>query len=314
MTALTTESQEWLWDFARHKAHVRHWPAITQGLVHVHDITDLAPLRRQAAQAETPDDWIRLWADTLPSTEMAVAVDALSEMLDQNREQCLGDAVGLKGHSDSLFALARGEVLTQLPFTARLALLAEGLAIIDADDASADARNALQELTVTDLQKLAEQLPELPSRLKKGELISALTEAAEAGHISLPLGPVKPAPALHPWLQQRIAQYVQALRDGLNHPVYPRAYREAVWRQALHQANIEPLRQAIEVVYWQVLERDLADPIETEQAPAQTASASSETKRPPPQRWQPGLTRPNQDLAWVWLGIIVILVVIWRLW
>lgn len=313
MSALTTESQEWLWDFTRHKARVRHWPAITQGLVHVHDITDLAPLRRFAAQAEAPDEWLRVWAQTLPSTEMSVAVDTLGDMLDQNREQCLGDAIGLKGHSDSLFALARGEILTQLPFPARLALLSEGLAIIDADDLPAEPRTALQELTVADLQKLAEPLTERPNRMRKGELVDALCDAAQTGQISLPLGPIKPAPALQPWLQQRIEQYVEALRDGLNHRIYPHTYREAVWRQALEEAHIEPLRKALEIAYWQVLERDLNDPTDGPMsAENQTSSASSEPQ--PSQRWQPGLSRSNQDIAWVWLGLIVLVLFVGWLW
>lgn len=312
MTALTTDSQAWLWDFERHKARVRHWPAITQGLVHVHDITDLAPLRRQAAQAEAPDAWLQIWAQTLPSTHMAVAVDSLAEMLDQDREHCLGLATGLKGYSESVFALARGEVLEQLPFPARLALLAEGLAIIEEHPTGADVRAALTELTVNDLQKLAEDLPDLPSRLKKGELITALTEAAEAGQINLPLGAISASPNLQPWLQERVQWYVQALKDGLRHPVYPRAFREAVWRQALEQATIEPLRQAIEVAYWQVLERDIEDLDESTSA---TPSADSDSEQPTPSSapWRPGLSRQNQDLAWIWLGVIG-LFVLWLWW
>ena len=312
MTTLTIDSQAWLWDFERHKARVRHWPAITQGLVHVHDITDLAPLRRQASQAESADAWLQTWAQTLPSTEMAVAVDSLAEMLDQNREHCLGDASALKGYSESLFALARGEVLDQLPFPARLALLAEGLAIIEEHPTGADVRTALAELTVNDLQKLAEQLPGLPSRLKKGELMTALAEAAEAGQINLPLGAISASPNLQTWLQERVQWYVQALKDGLRHAVYPRAFREAVWRQALEQATIEPLRQAIEVAYWQVLERDIEDLDASTNTPPK---AHSDTEQPMPTNapWRPGLSRQNQDLAWIWLGVIG-LFVLWLWW
>lgn len=306
MKALTPESQAWLWDFERHKARVRHWPAITQGLVHVHDITDLTPLRRQAAQIENPEAWMQAWADTLPSTEMAVAVDSLAEMLDLNREHCLGAATGLKGYSESLFALARGEVLTQLPFPARLALLAEGLASIDDDGSTPDVRAALSELTVTDLQKLAQPLPDISSRLKKGELITALSAAVASGQLQLPLGPVRAAPTLQPWLQQRVQLYVQALKDGLRHPVYPRPYREAVWRQALQQVNIEPLREAIEVVYWHVLERDIED-IDIE---VKATEVEPPAKSP---QWRPGVSRPNQDIPWVWLAVAA-MVLLWWWW
>jgi hypothetical protein len=312
MTALTTDSQAWLWDFERHKARVRHWPAITQGLVHVHDITDLAPLRRQAAQAESADAWLNTWAQTLPSTDMLVAVDSLAEMLDQNREQCLGEASALKGYSESVFALARAEVLDQLPFPARLALLAEGLAIIEEHPTGADVRAALSELTVNDLQKLAEEVPDLPSRLKKGELITALTEAAEAGQINLPLGAISASPNLKPWLQERVDWYVQALKDGLRHPVYPRAFREAVWRQALEQVTIEPLRQAIEVAYWQVLERDIEDlDANTNNTPSADTNSEKPTSLSTP--WRPGLSRKNQDLPWIWLGVIG-LFALWLWW
>lgn len=310
MTVLTPESQAWLWDFERHKAHVRHWPAITQGLVHVHDLTDLAPMRRQATRKQDPEAWMQAWADTLPSSEMVVAVDSIAEMLDLNRENCLGSAIGLKSYSESLFALARGEVLTQLPFPARLALLAEGLASIADHTSPQEVRSALSELTVTDLQKLAQPLSTIPSRLKKGELVSALAAAAESGQLKLPLGPITAAPSLQPWLQHRIQLYVQALKDSLRHCVYPQSYREAVWRQALQQVNIEPMREAIEVAYWQVLESSITDP-NTPSKPAETSVSAKNAADTVTKQWHPGLSRPSQDIAWAWLAVAILILLWW---
>lgn len=308
MTQLTEESLDWIWDDEKQKPHVRHWPAITSGAVHIHDVTDLHELRQAAREAQDVDDWADRYQRIMTPERYEVAVDTLADMLDHNRADCLGDATNLKGYSESLFALERGEVLDELPFPARLALLSDGLASIETVVTEAsEVRAALESLTVADLQLVARQSSHIPQRLRKAELIDALMEAWERGEVEIPLGPISPAPPLHGWLKDRINTYVQALHTALGDPVYPLAFREAVWHKAIQESSIPALKKAIELEYWDVLETELDDYESTDDT---TANTTGTDKGAAPDRdWQPGMTDSGQyrSIAWIAVGILVLL-------
>ena len=307
MTQLTSENLEWLWDFDKHQPHVRHWPAITRGLVHIHDNSDLSTLRKLAPEARDVDHWTDLYLAHMTAEHFDVAVDTLADMIDHNRDRCLGDAANLKGFSESVFALVRGEVLTRLPFPARLALLSDGLATIDSHDHGKDVAEALAELTVSDLQELARQSSRIPQKLRKAELIDALVAAEDNGEVELPLGDISPAPPIHGWIENLIQQYVDALRQALSDPIYPDAFREAVWHKAIEQATIDPLRRALELEYWQVLETGIE---ETEPDPeAEDDVLRAEPRfRMPAGDWSPAVAQHDRDapIAWLAVGLLFV--------
>ncbi|TGG94024.1 hypothetical protein E4656_07540 [Natronospirillum operosum] len=304
MSELSSESLEWLWDFDKQKPHVRHWPAITQGAVHIHDVSDLSELRRAAANVTDVDQWSDTWQRLMPTEQISVAVDTLADMIDHNREGCLGEAANLKGYSESVFALARGEVLTSLPFPARLALLSDGLATIETEEHEHDVRASLEELTVSDLQMLARQSERIPQRLRKAELIDALVAAEDNGEIELPLGDISPAPPLHGWLEGLVQQYVRSLHDSLSHPVYPRAFREAVWRQAIEQASIDALRRALELEYWEVLSAGVEETEADDDAELAADGYNIRAEaRPAAGPWEPGIAKDDRDTAIMWLAV-----------
>ncbi|MCH8550742.1 MAG: hypothetical protein LAT62_02320 [Natronospirillum sp.] len=307
MTQLSSASLEWLWDFDKQKPHIRHWPAVTQGAVHIHDVSDLSELRRAAASVRDVDEWTDTWRRLMPAEQISVAVDTLADMIDHNRENCLGEAANLKGFSESIFALARGEILTTLPFPARLALLSDGLANIETSGHDHDVRESLQELTVSDLQTLAKQSERIPQRLRKAELIDALVAAEDNGEIELPLGDISPAPPLHGWLEGLIQQYVRTLKVSLDHSVYPRRFKEAVWRQAIDQASIDALRRALELEYWAVLSAEIEDtePEEGAEEPEDNATLRAEP-RPAVGAWEPAVARDDRDAAVMWLAVALL--------
>lgn len=304
MTQLTSANLEWLWDFDKHQPHVRHWPAVARGRVHIHDNSDLSTLRKLAPEARDVDHWTDLYLEHMTAEHFTVSVDTLADMIDHNRDNCLGEAANLKGYSESVFALVRGEILTSLPFPARLALLSDGLATIDTHDHGKDVREALEELTVSDLQTLAQQSGRIPKKQRKADLIEALAAAEESGEVALPLGDISPAPPIHGWIENLIQQYVSTLRQALADPVYPDAFREAVWHKAIEQATINPLRRALELEYWQVLETGIE---ETEPLPDDTAE--DETLRAEPRfnmssgDWSPAIAQHNRDAPVAWLAI-----------
>lgn len=304
MTQLTAENLEWLWDYEKQKPHIRHWPAITTGLVHIRDVSDLTELRQAAANVSDADEWADAYIQAMPASQFSVALDTLADVIDHNRKNCLGEAANLKGFSESIFALVRGEVLTSLPFPARLALLADGLATIETRDHGHNTREALEELTVSDLQTLAKQSDGIPQKLRKGELIDALAAAEDSGEIELPLGDIVPAPPLHNWIENLVSRYVSALHDALADPVYPDVYREAVWHEAINQASIDPLKRALELEYWDVLEHDIE---ETEVDPDD--ESDDDTMRAEPRQqtvagdWRPGISHSDRDKAVMWLAV-----------
>lgn len=306
MSQWTEESLEWIWDHDRHRPHVRHWPAVTSGAVHIHDVSDLSRLRDAASEAEDVDDWAERYDRLMPPESYDVAVDTLGDMLDHNRANCLGSATNLKGHSSALFALARGEILHTLPLAARLALLEDGLATIETAVYDQDTKRAeLEALTVADLQLLARQSDNIPQRLRKKELVNALLEAEERGEVELPLGEIAPSPPLHGWLETRVQQYVMALHVALGDPVYPLAFREAVWHRAIEQSSIPALKRALELEYWEVLEAEV-DEVEPDDADqGDRVPGGSE---PRAGDWRPGTGEPGHDrsLAWLAVGLLFV--------
>lgn len=306
MTQLTSENLEWLWDFDKHQPHVRHWPAVTRGAVHIHDNSDLSTLRRLAPEARDVDHWTDIYLEHMTASHFTVAVDTLADMIDHNRVGCLGEAANLKGYSESVFALVRGEILTSLPFPARLALLSDGLATIDTRDHGKDVRKALAELTVSDLQTLARQSDRIPQKLRKAELIEALAVAEDNGEVELPLGDISPAPPLHGWIENLVQIYVQALDRALKDPVYPDAFREAVWHKAIEQASIDPLKRALELEYWEVLETGIED---TEVDPEEEDEPlRAESRFTPTEDWTPGVASHSRDAPVAWLAVGLLLV------
>lgn len=302
MSHWTEESLDWIWDHERQRPHVRHWPAVRTGAVHIHDVSDLSALREAAQGAEDMDDWAERIDHAMPAERYNVAVDTLGDMLDHNRADCLGTATNLKGHSSALFALARGEILHTLPLAARIALLEDGLATIETAVYDQDTkRSELEALTVADLKLLARQSVHIPQRLRKNELIDALLDAEDRGEVELPLGDIAPAPPLHGWLETRVQQYVMALHVALGDPVYPLAYREAVWHKAIEQSSIPALKRALELEYWEVLEAEVDDiDPDSEDANEAVGTHQPETRAGD---WQPGTSEPGRDRSIAWLAV-----------
>ncbi|MEX1056833.1 MAG: hypothetical protein WED11_03805 [Natronospirillum sp.] len=309
MTELSPESVAWLWDFKHQQPHIRPWPAVTKGAVHIRDVSDLGILREVAAEVADEDAWADTYQRIMTSDRFTVAVDTLADMMDHNREDCLGTLANLKGYSQSIFALERGEILTQLPFPARLALLADGLVTIETSAYEHDPRQALEELTVADLQLLARQTTHINLKQRKAELIDELVKAEDLGEVELPLGDISPAPPLHGWLEGLVQRYVQALLDALARPVYPDVYKEAVYHQAINQTPFGALKRALELEYWAILERGIEaqeeDPEDIE------APASHLNYNPTPAtrgHWEPAIAPNNRDapVMWVAVGLMVI--------
>ncbi len=306
MSHWTEESLDWIWDHDRQRPHVRHWPAVTSGAVHIHDVSDLSQVREAAKEAEDVDDWAERFDKLMPPELYEVAVDTLGDMLDHNRADCLGAATNLKGHSSALFALARGEILHTLPLSARLALLEDGLATIETAVYDEGTKRAeLDALTVADLKLLARQSDQIPQRLRKKELVEALLKAEDRGEIELPLGDIAPAPPLHGWLETRVQQYVSALHVALGDPVYPLAYREAVWRKAIEQSSIPALKRALELEYWEVLEAEVDEIEPNDDDESDTVPGGPE---PRAGDWRPGTGEPGRDrsLAWLAVGLLFV--------
>ncbi|WLD57381.1 hypothetical protein NFC81_11720 [Salinispirillum sp. LH 10-3-1] len=301
MTSYSTASQDWLWDDKKAQPHVRHWPAITKGTVHIHDVTALGALKKLTAAQQNKEAWLNLYRDTVTAEKIEVAVDTLADMIDHNRADCLGDAVNVKGHSATLFALARGEVLTEVSLAARLAMLSNGLATLEHRPEGNARAEALSHYTIADLQLLAAQTDGIKKNQKKADLIKDIVAADDVGELELPLGELVGAPLANEWLEQLVARYVQALHDALADPVYPTVFREAVWRQAKAQANVDALKRALEVEYWDVLEEGIED------TPVDPSEPEPEFVDHTPD-WQPTTSTKRNDTPLVWIAVAILFV------
>lgn len=301
MTNYSTASQDWLWDDKKTQPHVRHWPAITKGIVHIHDVTALGELKKAAGEHQHKATWVAFYEQHMGADQFEVAVDTLADMIDHNRGDCLGEAVNAKGHSATLFALARGEVLTEVSLAARLAMLSNGLATLEHRPEGQARTDELSAYTVADLQLLAAQANGIKKNQKKADLIQDILAAEEVGELELPLGELTPAPSANEWLDQLVERYVQALHDALADPVYPTAFREAVWRQAKAQANVDQLKRALEVEYWDVLEEGIeATPVDPSEPEPEAVESATE--------WQPTTATKRNDAPLVWIAVAVLFV------
>lgn len=301
MTSYSTASQDWLWDEKKAQPHVRHWPAITKGMVHIHDVTPLGELKKLAAAQQNRENWIEQYRTTVTAEKIEVAVDTLADMIDHNRGNCVGDSESIKGHSATLFALARGEVLTEASLAARLAMLTNGLATLEHRPEGKVREDELSLFTVADLQLLAAQAQGIKKNQKKADLIKDILAAEEVGELELPLGELVGSPPASEWLDALVALYVQALHDSLADPVYPTVFREAVWRQAKAQANVDNLKRALEVEYWDVLEEGIAD---TAVDPSEPEPEFSEKKSD----WRPKTAAKRNDGPVVWLAVAILFI------
>ncbi|MFY0663116.1 MAG: hypothetical protein JXQ97_00705 [Natronospirillum sp.] len=301
MTSYSTASQDWLWDDKKAQPHVRHWPAITKGTVHIHDVTPLGELKKLAAAQQNRESWVEQYRTTVTAEKIEVAVDTLADMIDHNRGNCLGDSESVKGHSATLFALARGEVLTEASLAARLAMLTNGLATLEHRPEGKVREEELGLFTVADLQLLAAQAQGIKKNQKKADLIKDILAAEELGELELPLGELVAAPSASEWLDELVALYVQALHDSLADPVYPTVFREAVWRQAKAQANVDNLKRALEVEYWDVLEEGIAD---TKVDPSEPEPELTEQTSD----WRPKTAEKRNDAPVVWLAVAILFI------
>lgn len=299
MSGFSAASLDWLWNDAKQQPHVRHWPAVQRGIVHIHDVTPLGELKKQADTFTTAEAWVDFYLDTMTPERFSVAVDTLADMIDHNRGNCLDEHLIMKGHSSVLFALARGEVVTKATMPARLAVLASGLAVPENAPLTTPERlQQLSEFTVSDLQLLAAQVEGIRKNQKKSDLIKDILAAEEIGGLDLPLGDLAPAPKANEWLEQLANQYVRALHDALADPVYPTQFREAVWRQAKSQVTVDALKRALEVEYWDVLEQGIDETPEDPSVPPVLESKG----------WTPPIGQSTHDTPWIWAAVAVVFI------
>ncbi|MFC3853770.1 hypothetical protein ACFOSD_13070 [Salinispirillum marinum] len=300
MSGFNTASIDWLWNESKQQPHVRHWPAVQRGMVHIHDVTSLGELKKQADTFTTANAWVDFYHKTMTPERLSVAVDTLADMIDHDRGNCLGEHTIMKGHSSVLFALARGEVVTKATMSARLAVLATGLAVPEnAPISTVERTQQLSEFTVSDLQLLAAQVDGIRKNQKKADLVKDILAAEEIGGLDLPLGDLVPAPKATEWLEQLVNQYVRALHDALADPVYPTQFREAVLRQAKSQVTVNALKRALEVEYWDVLEQGIEDTPEDPSIAPESISMRD---------WTPPVGQSTNDTPWIWAAIALVFI------